>query len=181
MTWLSRLKKISEHTKEGATKPTKPASTGSIPSFVGFVAPILVNVVKNACDREGANDPAPTSQKGQELPEFNDKYARACEDALLTGWNVTIPEGTSMATIAKFRAASLALDAVQALHGCHVTGADTVPTPKRVTDTDTARLALFTQKGVNLEDAQSLVAQAARRDSELGDWYHSDWRSTNVM
>jgi hypothetical protein len=53
MTWLSRLKKISEHTKPEATKPTKPG-------FAGFVAPTLVNVAKNEGDLTAANDPAPT-------------------------------------------------------------------------------------------------------------------------
>ncbi len=155
MTWLSRLKKISEPTKYEATKPTKP-------SFVGFVAPILVNVAKNEGDRTAANDPTPTITVQANLPTADVK-----------GLLGTIrPAGLS----AKLLAASLALDAQIHADGLlpgNDSDADGWPNstamPDKSADLFAARLARFTDKGVTQIDAQALADRLVQRDRDSDD------------
>jgi hypothetical protein len=158
MNWLARLK--NPHSLESdATKATEP-------SFVGFVAPVLSDCRKIKADPTAANDPKPTPIAAQDLTESD----------LLTGWNVTIPPGTSAATLAKFRAASLALDAsiVAAGGSLAIPGSvsalttTTVMNP-RERDTQTARLGRFTDKGVSHDDAEFLADKLLSRDRESDD------------
>lgn len=86
---------------------------------------------------------------------------------LLTGWNVTIPDGVSAATLAKFRAASLALDAsiVAAGGSLALPGERTTPSePTTPTTTTTAqphaKKPLFRQRGPWLTGSEQSAAQA---------------------
>ena len=86
---------------------------------------------------------------------------------LLTGWKVTIPDGVSAATLAKFRAASLALDAsiVAAGGSLALPGERTTPSePTTPTTTTTAQLhakkPLFRQRGPWLTGTEQSAAQA---------------------
>jgi len=89
---------------------------------------------------------------------------------LLTGWKVTIPAGVSAATLAKFRAASLALDAsiVAAGGSLALPGERTTPseptTPTTTTTTTTtaqphAKKPLFRQRGPWLTGTEQSAAQ----------------------
>jgi len=86
---------------------------------------------------------------------------------LLTGWKVTIPDGVSAATLAKFRAASLALDAsiVAAGGSLALPGERTTPSePTTPTTTTTAqphaKKPLFRQRGPWLAGTAQSAAQA---------------------
>lgn len=86
---------------------------------------------------------------------------------LLTGWKVTIPDGVSAATLAKFRAASLALDAsiVAAGGSLALPGERTTPRePTTPTTTTTAqphaKKRLFRQRGPWLTGTEQSAAQA---------------------
>jgi len=85
---------------------------------------------------------------------------------LLTGWKVTIPDGVSAATLAKFRAASLALDAsiVAAGGTLALPGERTTPSaPTTPTTTTTAqphaKKPLFRQRGPWLTGTEQSAAQ----------------------
>ena len=85
---------------------------------------------------------------------------------LLTGWIVTIPDGVSAATLAKFRAASLALDAsiVAAGGSLALPGERTTPSePTTPTTTTTAqphaKKPLFRQRGPWLTGTEQSAAQ----------------------
>ena len=143
MSWLARLKKQ----KGPDTHPTKPTE----PGFVGFVGTPDGHIQKISGSAEPAND-APDA------------------------WDVYIPPGTSAATIAKFRAASLALDAAQRAAGIpplRDPDADCWPHSAAMTgaeiDTFTARLARFTDKGLDLNAGERLADKLVIRDRECGD------------
>lgn len=85
---------------------------------------------------------------------------------LLTGWKVTIPDGVSAATLAKFRAASLALDVsiVAAGGSLALPGERTTPSePTTPTTTTTAqphaKKPLFRQRGPWLTGTEQSAAQ----------------------
>ena len=86
---------------------------------------------------------------------------------LLTGWNATIPDGVSAATLAKFRAASLALDASivaaggsLALPGERTTQSEpTTPTTTTTTAQPHAKKPLFRQRGPWLTGTEQSAAQ----------------------
>ena len=143
MSWLARLKK-----QKGAdTHPTKPTE----PGFVGFVGTPDGHIQKISGSVEPANDAPDT-------------------------WNVYIPPGTSAATIAKFRAASSALDAAQRAVGIPPLGnadSDCGPHSTAMTgaeiDTFTARLARFTDKGLDLDAGERMADKLVIRDREQDD------------
>lgn len=199
MTWHSRLKKISEHTKPEATKPTKPG-------FVGFVAPILVNVEKNEdiprvgnptakhpdwigdwtkfgdtlkreeatrLDTPPANDTAPTTKVQPDLPTPDVKGLPTSPADNASGWRVTVPIGTTPATLAKFRTASLALDAAVLTESGNNPDRWCYPNSTamntREIDLFAARLARLTDKGVPAADAEPLADKLVTRDREQDD------------
>ena len=129
------------------THPTEPTK----PGFVGSVGTPDGHIHKISGSVEPANDAPDT-------------------------WNVYIPPGTSAATIAKFRAASSALDAAQRAagipplrdpdancwpHSAAMTGAEI--------DTFTARLVRFTDKGLDLDTSERLADKLVIRDRERDD------------
>lgn len=85
---------------------------------------------------------------------------------LLTGWNVTIPDGVSAATLAKFRAASLALDAsiVAAGGSLALPGERSTPseptTPTATTTEQPMPKRAIRQRGPWLTGAEQSAAQA---------------------
>ena len=129
------------------THPTEPTE----PGLVGFVGTPDGHIQKISGNVEPANDAPDT-------------------------WNVYIPLGTSAATIAKFRAASLALDAAHRAAGVLPLvnpDADCWPHSTAMTgaeiDTFTARLARFTDKGLPLDDAERMADKLVTRDREGDD------------
>ena len=124
------------------THPTEPTK----PGFVGFVGTLAGHIQKITGIAEPANDGADT-------------------------WNVVTPAGTSPETIAKFRAASLALNAAQQAAGVPPLGdpdADCWPDSTAMTgaeiDNFTARLARFTDKGLTLDAGERLADKLVIRD-----------------
>ena len=118
---------------------------------------------------------------------------RLANDAPHT-WNVYIPPGTPAATVAKFRAASLALDAAQRAAGFPPwvnPDADCWPHSTAMTgaeiDTFTARLARFMDKGLDLDAGERLADKLVIRDREQDDrrqcleclHLHRGWRCGN--
>ena len=152
MKWLQRLKTT--------TCPEADATKATEPGFVGFVAPTPALLRKTAAPADTANDPAPTLKKPETAP-----------------WRVTLAPGTSAATVEKFRAASLALD--QLIAGSNLAAPDTEPDrwcwPHGAAmntaeiDAFAARLARFTDKGLNLPDAEALADKLVVRDREGDD------------
>ena len=129
------------------THPTEPTK----PGFVGFVGTLAGHIQKITGIAEPANDGADT-------------------------WNVVTPAGTSPETIAKFRAASLALNAAQQAAGVPPLGdpdADCWPDSTAMTgaeiDNFTARLARFTDKGLTLDAGERLADKLVIRDRERDD------------
>ena len=92
---------------------------------------------------------------------------------LLTGWKVTIPDGVSAATLAKFRAASLALDASIVAAGvlprndadAHCWPHSTAMNGAEI-DAFMARAHRFTDKGLTLDHAEALADKLVIRDRE---------------
>ena len=129
------------------THPTKPTE----PGFVGFVGTPDGHIQKISGSVEPANEAPDT-------------------------WNVYIPPGTSAATIAKFRAASMALDAAQCPAGVrplHDPDADCWPHSAAMTgaeiDIFTARLVRFTDKGLYMDAGERLADKLVIRDRERND------------
>ena len=86
---------------------------------------------------------------------------------LLTGWNVSIPTGTTAATLAKFRAASLALDASIVSAGGSLQLPSECTAPTEATTNTTAETTpneprLFRQHGPWLTGEEQSAAQAYR-------------------
>jgi hypothetical protein len=148
MNWLARLKNTAVPPEAEATEPTKPEPHSQKGGFVGFVAPIPAHIQKTGGDRAAANDtpdPAPATTAG-----------------------------APKTTADRFRAASLALDAV-------IQAADMAADPDRWTwphsdamntaeiDTFTARLCRFTDKGLIVAFAETLADKLVIRDREGDD------------
>ena len=125
-----------------------------------LAVPIWDKPEKQQSDSAAANDPAPPPKK----------------------WNATIPPGTSPETLARFRAASLALDALQATMPLPAVDPDNPTDPAdvgcwpasaamtgREIDTFTMRLSRFTGKGVTADDAERLADKLVIRDREKDD------------
>ena len=141
MTWLSRLKNISAHTKHEATETTKSVS-------VVFVAPILVNVAKNEGDRAAANDSAVATTTVQaDLPTPDVKGLP------------TTPTDGAVATIGLPELLVAELDA----------DSKATAMPDKSADLYAARLARFTDKGVTQIDAESLADRLVIRDRDTDD------------
>jgi hypothetical protein len=155
MNWLARLK--------GQKGPdTQPTETTKMVSVVS-VGTQDGHIQKFNGRATPAND-SPAAPDGA--------YVLAVPDL----WNVHIPPGTSLEIISKFRAASLALDASQRAAGI---------SPELEPDTHCwphssamnggeigifmARLARFTDKGLNLDAAERLADKLVIRDREDDD------------
>jgi hypothetical protein len=149
MNWLARLKKSECVPETDTTKPTKRVSVVS-------VAPI----------------PEPFQKSGGDRGAVADSLDNAANDDAAP-WRVSFAPGTPADALARMRAASLALDKVQAAtppatpdascwpHSTAMNGAEL--------DTFTARLALFTDRGLILADAEALADKLAQRDREADD------------
>ena len=143
-----------------------PATPATVDRFNALSVATVATVAVANLQKRPANDSTPTPITAQDSTRSN----------LLTGWNVTVPTGTSTATLAKFRAASLALDAqIQAdetLPGndpdrwCYPT---TTAMTGREIDLFAPRLARFTDKGVIQIDAEKLADKLVIRDREQDD------------
>ena len=173
MNWLARLKKSDCVPELHPTKPTEPG-------FVGFVAPI----------------PEPFQKSGGDRGQLTDTPESAANDTAAP-WRVSVAPGTPPDALARLRAASLALDKVQAAipHGAEAWHeraaiaefdgglsrqdaealADLVCWPHSDAmngaelDTFTARLARFTDRGLILADAEALADKLVIRDREGDD------------
>jgi hypothetical protein len=102
-----------------------------------------------------------------DTPEKINTGANAANDLLLgellTGWNVTIPPGASLATIAKFRTASLVLDASIVAAGGSLALPGERTTPSEPTTTTAAQpdsQRLFRQRGPWLTGSEQSAVQA---------------------
>ena len=116
-------------------------------------------------------------------------------------WRVTIPQGTKPETLEKFRAASLALDALQAtelepdanLDRWCWPASDAMNTAE--IETFTARLSRFSDKGLTIADGEGLADKLVTRDREsddrrvclecvhltaVGGWRCGNWRHAGV-
>jgi len=176
MTWLSRLKKISGHTKHEATETTKTVSIVEKGVSVVFVAPILANAVKNEGDRTAANDPTPTTTVQVDLSAIAHTKGLPTPpaDGVLIDIGTARPPGLTPALLA----ASLALDAQIQADGQFDNG-DVNPdrwcwphsTAMNGAELDllAARLARFTDKGVSQGDAESLADKLVIRDRDSDD------------
>jgi len=195
MTWLSRLKKISGHTKHEATETTKTVSIVEKGVSVVFVAPILANAVKNEGDRTAANDPTPTTTVQVDLSAIAHTKGLPTPpaDGVLIDIGTARPPGLTPALLA----ASLALDAQIHADGPLPGNPDrwcypdsTAMTGSEI-DTFTARLSRFTDKGVIQSDAESLADKLVKRDRDsddrrlclecthLGGYGRASWRCGN--
>ena len=149
--------------KKGSLRRFATATPATVATVQPFTPPTVASVATVAVAKapdKAANDPAPTLKKPETAP-----------------WRVTLAPGTSVATVEKFRAASLALD--QLIEGSNLAAADTDPdrwcwphgTAMNTVeiDTITARLARFTDKGMRLTDAEALADKLVVRDREGDD------------
>lgn len=88
-------------------------------------------------------------------------------------WRVSVAIGTPPDALARLRAASLALDKVQAATPPDAPDASCWPHSTAMNgaemDTFTARLAQFTDRGLILADAERLADKLVQRDREGGD------------
>ena len=128
--------------------------------------------------RVEASRPPPPRCNGDPLltPEQGDECDACGWDDALDTWNVYIPPGTSAATIAKFRAASLALDAAQRAAGIPPLGnpdADCWPHSMAMIgaeiDTFEARVAHLSDMGIDLDAGERLADKLVIRDREQDD------------
>ena len=149
--------------KKGSLRRFATATPATVATVQPFTPPTVASVATVAVAKapdKAANDPAPTLKKPETAP-----------------WRVTLAPGTSVATVEKFRAASLALD--QLIEGSNLAAADTDPDrwcwphgdAMNTVEIDafTARLARFTDKGMSLSDAEALADKLVVRDREGDD------------
>ena len=149
--------------KKGSLRRFATATPATVATVQPFTPPTVASVATVAVAKapdKAANDPAPTLKKPETAP-----------------WRVTLAPGTSAATAEKFRAASLALD--QLIEDSNLAVADTDPDrwcwphgdAMNTVEIDafTARLARFTDKGLNLSAAEALADKLVIRDREGDD------------
>lgn len=149
--------------KKGSLRRFATATPATVATVQPFTPPTVASVATVAVAKapdKAANDPAPTLKKPETAP-----------------WRVTLAPGTSVATVEKFRAASLALD--ELIEGSNLATADTDPDrwcwphgdAMNTVEIDafTARLARFTDKGMSLSDAEALADKLVVRDREGDD------------
>lgn len=157
MSWLARLKRTESTPDRDATKPTKPG-------FVGFVAPSPEPSQNSRADPEAANDrppeqgPAPEGDGEDEGAAFRDQYARAMRAESTATDPSAIPNGK----------VSVRVEATPA-NPDRWCWPNSTPLSTEEIDTFTARLALFTDKGASLEDAERLADKLVTRDREGDD------------
>ena len=106
-----------------------------------------------------------------ELIDLLARMKAANDDA--TPWRVTVAPGTPPDALARMRAASLALDKVQAATPPDTPDASCWPHSTAMNgaelDTFTARLARFTDRGLILSEAERLADVLVQRDRECDD------------
>lgn len=116
-------------------------------------------------------------------------------------WRVSVATGTPPDALARLRAASLALDKIQAATPSNTPDAACWPYSTAMNgaelDTSTARLARFTDRGLILADAERLADALVRRDREqddrricpeckhfaghgAGSWRCENWRAAGI-
>ncbi|MFM9437411.1 hypothetical protein ACFDR9_004498 [Janthinobacterium sp. CG_23.3] len=152
MNWLTRLKKI-ENAPTTTLQNLQKEDSGA---FVGFVG----------------TPPAPFQNSTCEIAALPDAFPAPANDAALTPMT-TDEERMIRAWLAHIEETDA--DAIaQLLNDCQLDAtarayfigqAGTVPGIAR-TDTDTARLILFTDRGLNLDDAEAMTDRLALRDSQ---------------